>query len=199
MQNVNNNFPQPIETKIAGITPKFHGIPRWPPHLLALFVPLCSCCLLCEKHTLAALDLPKCLCVSFCAVFVSFLLLDACFSCCSCCFCGFLMSMVLLLLLFFRCCLCHYLPCFCCFCCFCCWVAAAAAGGFLLLLRVLPNRQPKNESLPASMTFQNVFAAFSVICAAVLLLFVQLAASCTACCCCCILLMFCVICFVCCF
>ena len=85
------------------------------PHLLALIVlglapriRASLMLLLCDKNTLAAFNLPKCLyCfVALCAVFAIFcgclmlaFLVVCCFSCCSCCFCRFCGSLLFVALL----------------------------------------------------------------------------------------------------
>ena len=217
-QNVNNNFLQPIETTFAGIPPNFHGktllltpslspttfrghTPRpqlfwvWHPCIRASLLRclLCVCRFWPSKKVCTA-------CVTFCAVFASFccclmlaFLVVCCFSCCSCCFCcrfcGFLFVVYGVAFVVAGSCCCCYCLCNClcgCFCCLCCFVAVAGA------FRLPTVEKPIFASL---LTFQNVFAAYSVVCAAVLLLFlfvllfVQLAAACAACCCLCGLLL----------
>ena len=53
----------------------------------------------------------------------------------------------------------------------------------LLVLRVFAGRRPLKANLSPLLTFHNVFAACSVVFAAVLLLFGTIAAVCAACCC----------------
>ena len=140
-QNVKNNITidwNPLTStnchKFVSIPPKFHEntLLLTPPHhtsgfphllasiLLGLATRICASLLLllCEKHTIAAFDLPKCLC--FCHFL---LLLDPGFSCCVL---FFLAVRVAFAAAFADCC--------CLWCCFCCCYFLLLQLSLLLLL-----------------------------------------------------------------
>ena len=103
LQLIGTPFLKPILTKNAGFPPKFHGntlppppssplpSPRHPSGPTPLGLNFSGVWLTTKKHTLAASNLPKCLCCFCCYLSIFWLfLVVCCFSCCLCYFAALL-------------------------------------------------------------------------------------------------------------